>query len=78
MSQVVRVRPSEFLGIIDPYLAFCCDEAVIAFGLGVEAQLDAVEAKNDKDMASKRQAVLNRLLDVAPTKRFKAFRPKRG
>lgn len=76
MAQTVNVRPSEFLGIEDPYVAYCCDEAVIAFGLGVETQVDAVEAKNDKELSRKRQQVLDRLLGVEPVKRFKAFRPR--
>jgi len=50
-------------GIRGEFRRFCFDRAVITFGKALEAALDAVEAKNDKQRETKRQRVLDRWLD---------------
>lgn len=57
----MKVRPSQLLGIDDPYEAYCLDEAVLAFGDGVTAELDKVKGKNQ---AQKRMMTLRRLLGL--------------
>lgn len=55
------IRPSELLGIDDPYEAYCLDEAVLSFGDGVRAELDKVKGKNQEQ---KRMMALRRMLGM--------------
>jgi len=67
LSQAVRSRPSDLYGIEDeygPYVAYCFDNAVVAFGRALEAELDAVEGKNSKEINRKRDRVLRKWLDM--------------
>lgn len=77
LSQKAGVLPSQFYRIPEEYTAFCFDEAVIAFGMGVEAELNAVEGKNDKEIVRKKNQVLGKLLQLPDKQRFKSFGPKR-
>jgi len=43
--------------------------------MGVEAEMDAVEAKNDKERNRKRYQVLARLLQLPDQQRFRPMKP---
>lgn len=59
-----QVRPSELLGISDPWTAYCLDNAVALFGSTLENELDGVTGKNSKDVARKRERMLTKWLDL--------------
>lgn len=61
------------LHIQDGYTAYCLDEAIGVFGLGVENELNSVEAKTEKEAARKRQQLLGKLLQLPDEQRFKKF-----
>jgi hypothetical protein len=42
---------------------FCFDQAVISFGASLEAELDSVHGKDEKNNERKRQGILSRWLD---------------
>jgi len=69
------VRPSTLLAIHDDYTAYCFDQACGHFGMNVEAEMDAVEAKNDKDRNRKRYQVLARMLNLPDKQRFRQMKP---
>ena len=48
----------------DPYAAFCLDNAVGEFGRTVEAELNRVEAKTNKELDVKAERVLRKWLDM--------------
>lgn len=73
LCQVYHCRPSELLHIDDSYTAFCLDEAIGVFGLGVENELNSVEAKTEKEAARKRQQLLGKLLQLPDEQRFRKF-----
>jgi len=50
------------MNVDDPYVAYCLDSAVATFGLSLEAELDSVEGKNAKEIAKKRNRILDRWL----------------
>lgn len=64
MSETYSSRPSEVLGIGDPYVAFCLDEATFMWGRHVEGSMDeaASKTKNDNQRHAARLRVLNNLL----------------
>lgn len=65
MATSLMVRPSALVAIRDEYAAFCFDEAVWTFGVGVEQRLDDVQVgKNAKPEAlqAARLQVLKRIL----------------
>jgi hypothetical protein len=66
LGKALGVRPSELLGVDDPYAAFCLDRAVIYFGSTLDAALAKAEgeSKNAKQAASKQQMVLNKYLGI--------------
>jgi hypothetical protein len=55
MSEQYKTRPSNLLGIDDPYAAFCVDEAIYIWGSYVDSELDKV---GDRDMDRKAKAKL--------------------
>lgn len=50
-------------GINGEFRRFCFDSAVITFGTALEAELDSVEGKTDKDINRKRARMLDKWLD---------------
>lgn len=66
MSKLWKVRPSEIVGLDDPYVAYCLDEAIMYAGNYIEQQLDNVKqgkGKNaEKHRAAQQQIVLERIL----------------
>jgi hypothetical protein len=66
-SQAVHARPAELLGLDpDSYEAYCLDEAVIYFGLTVEAKLEEAghkPTKEERKAKAAREAVLKKILD---------------
>lgn len=57
-------RPSELYDIEDPYVAFCFDQAVAAWGNHVVTELDDVEGKTKEQVEMKRNMKLNDLLGL--------------
>jgi hypothetical protein len=59
-------RPSQLLGILNDYEAFCLDQAIHFFGSQVDAELSKVQPKAGESQASTRaktMGVLRRMLD---------------
>lgn len=86
-SKTWRLRPSEIVGEgwIDPYTAYCLDEAVYTWGRFVEGELDKASADNNKkkkrskkDDGAVRQAKLNELLGMPMEVRYRSFRAAAG
>jgi hypothetical protein len=74
MAGRFRCRPSELLGINDPYPAYCLDEAVWEWGESLDLEMRLIEDKDPKMAAGKRQ---NRLLQLlGEEQRF--ARPTKG
>ena len=72
-------RPSELIGLIDPYVAYCFDEAVYAWGIYVESEVQAaVEKAKPKQKDRVQEQTLNKLLDAPVERRFKSFRGQLG
>jgi len=69
------VRPSTLLAIQDDYTAYCFDQACGHFGMSVEAEMDAVQAKTDTDRNRKRYQVLARILQLPDKQRFRPMKP---
>jgi len=47
-----------------PYVAFCFNSAVARFGLALEAELDSIEGKTEKEIHRKRDRTLRRWLGL--------------
>ncbi len=58
MADQYETRPSQLLGIADPYTAFCLDEAIYMWGSYVDSELDKV---GDRDMDRKARAKMEKL-----------------
>lgn len=62
-----HVKPSELLGLDDPYVAWCLDEATYMWGSHVDHEVDRAGHKKQKGedaLKNKRLLTLNRLLDA--------------
>lgn len=57
-------RPSELLDVADRYAAYCLDSAVGIFGRTLESELNSVEGKNPKQVATKRDRTLKKWLGI--------------
>lgn len=70
-------RPSAMLGLkSDSYEAYCLDEAVIYFGLQLEAALDKAghkPSKQDRKVTAARTRVLDLVLGTADPKKGTGF-----
>lgn len=78
MARSMGARPSDLLGKLDEFTAFCVDRAVWTFGTNVETAMDEAEErlpKNSKEKARRnaRQRALDRMLGV---ERYQA--PRKG
>jgi hypothetical protein len=69
-AKTYQVRASDLLGVSDPWTAYCVDNAVARFGSALEAALDAVTGKNDKEINKKRERIMEKWLDIP--RRFKS------
>jgi hypothetical protein len=58
------------MDIIDPYTAWCFDEAVFTWGSHVQAELDGVEGKTSRDVESKRKLIIRRMLGPEQQTKF--------
>lgn len=58
------MRPSELLGLDDPYVQYCLDEAVWEFATSVQAEMDKVKHKKPEVEKRKREAVLKKYLGL--------------
>jgi hypothetical protein len=67
-----KVRPSEMLGLEDPYTAYCLDEAVLDLVSYIEEELESVKVKGSKPevLAVRKAAKLEALLTGDVTKQF--------
>lgn len=67
MAKAWGTLPSRILHIDDPYIAFCVDEAVYAFGAAIEGELNEMKkAKGEKDetFARRKEAAFRRFIGV--------------
>ena len=65
MSKHTRERPCVLVGVDPeelPWQAYCLDRAVMYFGDSLTAELDTIEAKNDKEREGKVSRVLAKWL----------------
>lgn len=69
-SQLWKTRASELMGIEDPYLSYCFDQAVGEFGSYVKAEIESVQGRNAKDTDGKRTLRLRALLSGDPKAKF--------
>lgn len=69
-AQLWRVRPSDMMGIEDPYTAFCFDQAVGEFGSYVRHEVQSIDGKNAKAVEGKRRLRLKALLDEDSKAKF--------
>lgn len=69
-AQLWRVRPSELVGIEDPYIAYCFDQAVGEWGSYIRSELSQIEGKNAKAVEGKRTLRLKALLSDDPKAKF--------
>lgn len=67
-------RPSELFNIENDYHAYCFDEVVGLWGSYVTSELEAIEGKSDKEVASKRHRRLLQLLQAPDEVRFRSLR----
>lgn len=59
------------VGLENTHEAFCFDSAVSVFCHKIEAEMDSVEAKKDKERKNKRDAVLRRYIpELAKARKF--------
>lgn len=77
LAKTLRTRPSELVGLEDPYVAYCLDEAVMVFGDHVTTELEKVEGKK-KERERKQRQKLGELLQLPDEQRFKPFRRPGG
>jgi len=63
-SKTWSSRPSQLLGVEDPYAAYCIDQAVAYWGRHLESEMDKAErnTKNEDAATRARQAVLDRYM----------------
>lgn len=63
MANRFRTRPSQLLGIEDPYIAYCFDEAAYTWGMFVQSQLKEAEegAKKPEQRQAARDRAWNRI-----------------
>lgn len=70
VSKAYSVRPSTHLGVEDPWLAYCLNQAVFYFGRSLENELEKQDGKTAKEIERKRERVLAKWLDKP--QRFRA------
>lgn len=63
-SQSFSCRPSDLLGLDDPYAAWCLDAACYDFGSALESEISRVEGKNQKEVDMKVDRLVRRWLDM--------------
>jgi hypothetical protein len=78
MMKLMQCRPSQLLGIEEAHPAWCVDEAVYLFGMGIETDLESITNKNPKTAERRRRDRLMFLLDVPDTERFRPLGPPPG
>lgn len=77
MSKAYSSRPSELLGIEDPFDAYKLDRAVWHFGTELSAELNKVEGKTDKDIRRKQERILKKWIPQSGPIKF-AEPPSKG
>ena len=73
LSQSVRTRPSELMGIRHTAVAFYFDRVVVSIGTAIESDIQEAQAKskNNKAASVKAQLVLNRWLRAEGGARYR-------
>jgi hypothetical protein len=71
MSKKLKCRPSDLVGITDPYEAYCFDEAIVFVNDQINAELELVTHKKPKVQSQRRQQRLAQLLGVPAEKRYR-------
>lgn len=59
MAKQFRARPSQLVGVDDPYIAYCFDDATYTWGIFVEGKLS--EAENGVSKPDQRRAARERM-----------------
>lgn len=67
ISQKLRIRPSEYVGLRDEVEAWAFDRACAHLGMEIEADLEAITHKNPKILSKKRDQRLQKWLGGADT-----------
>jgi hypothetical protein len=63
LSKTMRARPSDVYAISGAFRRFCFDQAVMTFGVSLEAELDSVkESKDPKQTAAKKSRIIDNWL----------------
>jgi hypothetical protein len=70
MSKSLKTRPSELMGIVDTYRAYCFDEAVVTFGSFVSDKLSSVNGKNEASIRGQQELLLSKLLSQSAKAMF--------
>jgi hypothetical protein len=63
-AQTWNKRPSELLGIVDPYAAYCFDEACGLWGSTISNEMSEVEGRNSADVRMKQMDILSGYLGI--------------
>lgn len=73
-AKLWHCRPSTLVAIDDPYLAYCFDEAVSAWGGYITRELEKITGKKEKDVERKRHNRFLQLIDAPDKVRFRSLR----
>lgn len=64
LAKTWKSQPSQLLDVVDPFAAYCLDEAVAVFGNTVLNEMSEITHKKPKRQEELRQAHLNRRLGI--------------
>lgn len=67
ISQKLRIRPSEYVGLHDEVEAWAFDRACAHLGMEIEHDLESITHKNEKILKKKREQRLQKWLGGAET-----------
>jgi hypothetical protein len=67
ISQKLRIRPSEYVGLRNEVEAWAFDRACTHLGMEIETDLDKITHKNSKILEKKREQRLQKWLGGAET-----------
>lgn len=77
-AQLWSCRPSNLAGVDDPYLAFCFDDAIAAWGNYVTKELEKIKGKKEKDVERKRHNRFLQLIEAPDEVRFRSMRKSKA
>jgi ribonuclease HII len=59
------------VNVVDPYEAYCLDQAVTTWGNYITSELEKIEGKDSKAVARKQRSKLLQLLGAKDSERFR-------